>query len=293
MKRVVMLLCCVLFSTLSCAEETFVRPDTATIEKWGKADYILLGEVHDNAGGHELRLAWIKELVNKHTYALAFEQLDRDQQQVLHDKEQALLQVKAPYSDQQLRALAESGGFAFKGWHWSYYAPLFNLALTRQLPLIGTNLNEHQMMKIMMGGEGMVGLPPDWTKEMSEEMQSRVEKGHCDMLPKDMVAPMAQAQIRRDQALAESLVEAHHSTKGPVILLAGNGHLRNDLAVPFWLREFDPHATIVSIAVMEQGNDDNEPLSAFDAVYLVKAQDRKDPCEELKKHHFTMPHAKQ
>ncbi len=292
MKRYCLLLCLLLMVTLSHAQ-ALTRPDSDTIKGWGQADYILLGEVHDNAKGHALRLEWIKELIKEKKFALALEQLNANNQSTLDGQEKRLFSEHSPYSDKQLRALAVAGGFTFKGWHWPFYAPLFNLALTQQLPLIATNLDEHQMMRIMMGQEGLIGLPPNWTENMTQDMQNRVEKGHCNMLPQEMLSPMAEAQISRDQAVAKALVEARHTTHLPVILLAGNGHLRNDLAVPFWLREFDPQAKVLTIAVMEAGNEDNEPAQDFNGVYFVDAQDRKDPCEELKQHRFTMPHQKQ
>ncbi|HQT82256.1 MAG: hypothetical protein B7Z60_03755 [Ferrovum sp. 37-45-19] len=287
------LIACLLIISLSSQGESPKRPDNKTIASWGQADYILLGEVHDNQGGHALRLEWIKELIKNKGFALAFEQLDAINQPAINTEEETLLKEPSPYTDAQLRALAKSGNFAFKGWHWPYYAPLFNLALTNKMPVVATNLTQPEMMKIMMGQEGQVGLPPDWTSTMTQEMDSRVERGHCNMLPKDMIAPMAEAQIRRDQTMATSLVAAHHASHLPIILVAGNGHLRNDLAVPFWLREFDPQAKIISVAVMEEGNDDNEPQNDFNQVYFVPAQDRTDPCEELKTHHFKMPHQKQ
>lgn len=60
-----------------------------------------------------------------------------------------------------------------------------------------------------------------------------VRRGHCNMLPVNMLEPMARAQIARDVVMAETI--RPHVPRG-VVLVAGNGHVRRDIAVPCWLR---------------------------------------------------------
>jgi uncharacterized iron-regulated protein len=63
--------------------------------------------------------------------------------------------------------------------------------------------------------------------------ETEVRDSHCGMLPESMVSPMAKAQIARDVVMAETL--RAHAANG-VVLIAGNGHVRTDIGVPFWLR---------------------------------------------------------
>jgi len=68
-----------------------------------------------------------------------------------------------------------------------------------------------------------------------------------------------------------------------VVLLAGNGHARRDIGVPFWLPA-DAARTAISIGLLER-DDTSAPESAadFDAYVITEAAKRPDPCEELAK----------
>ena len=88
-----------------------------------------------------------------------------------------------------------------------------------------------------------------------------------------MVAPMAKAQIARDVVMAEAM--RGHAGTG-VVLVAGNGHVRRDIAVPFWLRQegLAPRA----VGFLEPASDG----SAFDEVHRIPATGRPDPCAGFK-----------
>ena len=66
------------------------------------------------------------------------------------------------------------------------------------------------------------------------------------------------------------------------VLLAGNGHVRRDIGVPFWLPA-DAARGAVSIGVLEQSDDGSVPESAadFDAYVITQRAERTDPCKEL------------
>ena len=90
---------------------------------------VLLGEVHDNAAQHALRLrAFEGLLAGGARPALALEQFDRNRQA---DIARALAQTPRPDAD----ALIAAAGGA-KGWHWPYYRPFVELALQHGLPII-------------------------------------------------------------------------------------------------------------------------------------------------------------
>jgi uncharacterized iron-regulated protein len=96
---------------------------------------------------------------------------------------------------------------------------------------------------------------------------------------------MARAQIARDIVLASSL--RPQLARG-VVLLTGNGHVRRDIGVPFWLNT-DERRELVTIGLLEidptgSGVDSaDESSQRYDAVFETAAAERPDPCESLRK----------
>ncbi len=238
------------------------------------SDYILLGEVHDNPRAHTLRLSWLQNLAKQKKVALAFEQFDSENNELL---QQALLKQDTP---QEIEANAH---FDAKGWNWSFYEPLVQLALQNQWPMGAANLSRSQMGAIMMGNEPTPSAPEHWSLQQQERERQEVRIGHCGLLPEGQLDRFVSAQQARDRRMAESMVALHQKTGLPVVLIAGNGHVRKDLAVPIWLAQLDPKATVSSVAILERHSQDSDPRGYFDEVYWVNEEDRPDPCELLKK----------
>ena len=234
---------------------------------------LLLGEVHDNAAGHAARAALLrKELEAGWRPAIAMEQFDTDAQ---------------PALDAALRECADAACLIARaappkaGWTWAYYEPLIALALQYRLPLYAANLSRGNAAKVVKDGfaaalpAGLIAryrldaLPAD----VLAAQETEVRGSHCGALPESLVAPMAKAQIARDVVMAETL--RTHAADG-IVLIAGNGHVRRDIAVPFWLRQQGLPARTVGFL---------EPTSnatAFDAVERIPATTRPDPCAGFK-----------
>ena len=83
---------------------------------WLKADFLLLGEVHDNGAGHALRLHWLQQLVQQRKVALVFEQFDLESQSALDQAVQQWHSSGAAADDAASKAIAEAAHFNFKGW---------------------------------------------------------------------------------------------------------------------------------------------------------------------------------
>jgi uncharacterized iron-regulated protein len=64
-----------------------------------------------------------------------------------------------------------------------------------------------------------------------------------------------------------------------VALLAGNGHVRRDIGVPFWLSA-DAMGDAVSIGVLERNDDNSAPedVADFGAYVITERAARADPC---------------
>jgi uncharacterized iron-regulated protein len=100
---------------------------------------------------------------------------------------------------------------------------------------------------------------------------------------------MVLAQRARDATLAEALLDP-----GPdgAVLIAGDGHVRRDFAVPAYLRAARPGESIVSVGLLEveAGKPDPEAYLAdsaggelqYDFVRFTPRSDRPDPCEKFK-----------
>ncbi len=259
------------------AEKSSELPDSV-----GVADYLLLGEVHDNQAGHALRQHWLESLAKHGDFVLAMEQLNRARQAALTEADDKV-QGPVVQSDPALRSMAEAGGFDFKGWHWDFYAPALALAVNQHWPLGATNLDRQSLMKLMTGKDPLPSVPLHWSAHQQEILTAEIREGHCHLLPETLLPGMVAAQLARDRSMAESLVAWHHQTGKPVILLAGNGHLRKDTAVPQWLQQLDPGARVVSVAVLEpEQMHDPKLVGVYDDTFEVPLQPRVDPCVALR-----------
>ena len=72
-----------------------------------------------------------------------------------------------------------------------------------------------------------------------DTLASELEGSHCGMLPPTAIPGMSLAQRYTDAHLAEALVRAA-GKHGGAFLLAGNGHVRTDRGVPWYVRQLAP-----------------------------------------------------
>jgi uncharacterized iron-regulated protein len=233
---------------------------------------VLLGEVHDNAEQHRLRLAVLERAIDAGWRpAIVMEQFDRERQADI-DRARRERPLDARY-------VIELAGA--RGWEWDFYRPFVDLALRFQLPLVAGDLSNADTTKIVRSGfaavfddAGRVALGLDRTIEPAwESAQEReIDAGHCHALPPSLWPRMARAQFARDAVLAQALDD--HAGQGAV-LLAGNGHVRRDVGVPRWLK-LDP-GRVLSVAFLEDG-DDATPTAAFDSVVRTAPAARADAC---------------
>jgi uncharacterized iron-regulated protein len=245
------------------------------------APVVLLGEVHDNAAQHALRVQALARLVAGGARpAIAFEQFDRERQP---DVERA--RRERPLDADWLIAAASGPR---SGWDWPLYRPFVQLALDHDLPIVAANLSRADAARVMREGFGAVfdaparaalgldALPADLLAAHERE----IADGHCGMMPAAMLAPMARAQIARDAVLAGAI--APHAARG-VVLLTGNGHARRDLGVPRWLPP-EWRGRTLSIGLLERADGGPAmPGAAFDRVVLTPAARRDDPCATLRR----------
>ncbi len=267
----------------ACAAQPLPDPDLsaeALAAQLQRRPVVLLGEIHDNAAQHAVRAqALARVLQNGLRPALAFEQFDRELQA---DIDRVLSQAPAEGVDRAAELVALGG----RGWDWNLYRPYLQLALQYRLPIVAADLSRADAMRVSKEGFGAVfdaaaqhqlgldALP----QGLLAAQQQAVERGHCHQMPAQMLPALARAQIARDATLAQAIEP--YLQRG-VILLTGNGHVRRDIGVPYFLPAAQ-RERVLSIALVERDSSDEVAAGAYDVIFLTPVQVRKDPCLSLK-----------
>lgn len=230
---------------------------------------VLLGEVHDNAVQHDLRLrtfqAWLDQGARP---ALLMEQFDRDLQGAIDALRAGPV---APDAD----AVIALGKAKVSGWNWAYYRPFVALALQYGLPIVAANVSRNDARIVIRDGLAAASFNANVPQDVADAAAAGVLDSHCGMIDAPNARRMSLAQIARDQFMAR-MVEAH-AVRG-VLLLAGNGHVRADVGVPRWLSPAT-RARTEAIGLLEF----ESHAPTFDRVVNTPAQRREDPCLELLK----------
>jgi uncharacterized iron-regulated protein len=253
----------------------------ALAERLRPVRYVLLGEIHDDAGHHRLRAALLRVLLadGRPTWVV-FEQIDSQHNAAI---------LAAP---RDTDAVVSAGQLDRKGWDWPLHRPLFDAALAGGATVVGGNLSRADTSSVVRGGVAQAPLqlqrwlaPPDaagtalpsaWTPAQDAELRHQVDIGHCGALPPQMIAPMALAQRARDAALAAAMTSAPPGVR--VVLIAGNGHVRRDIGVPNYLVAEQADG-IVSIGFLERGGDGAMVADGpYDQAWFTKPVERPDPC---------------
>lgn len=245
------------------------------------SDLALLGERHDNVRHHERRgelLRALKRRIGQTTVVV--EHLDRERSFDFN--------AVCIGSDHGLERVLSNIGFDAKGWRWPLHQPLFSALATSGANVIGGNISRSIARRIASEGEAalplasaarLVATPLPETAR--ERLDADLVRGHCGELDANRLPGLRLAQRARDAAMADTLLAA--STPGkPVLLLAGNGHVRRDYGVPTLLGST---RRIVSVGFVE---DESELAAArrdklYDYLWLTDPAKRPDPCAELRK----------
>ncbi|SDG84758.1 ChaN family lipoprotein [Roseospirillum parvum] len=265
----------------------------ALVSRLLAADLALLGEVHDNPDHHRLQAWMLAQLVERGRHpGLAVEMIRPDQ----------TLPDPLPESPD---ALAQALDWANTGWpEFALYRPLFATALEARLPLLPANLAAEQLRTtarqgVVAGlGEARaqnLGLTEPMPADLAAHLAEAVRRGHCGLMPEKAIPAMAQTQRARDAVMAEALIAAReHSPSRQGVLIAGTGHLRSDVAVPYHARRFRPDLATFSIGLLEVSPDKptlehyaerfNTPTLPFDVVWFTPRLDDTDHCAELRAH---------
>ena len=252
----------------------------ALLERVRAADFVLLGEVHDNAEQHRLRAGLIEAMARRRP-AIVFEQFQWDRDSVLQTRPSGALE---PWLD--------AAGFDRKGWQWPMHQPLVDVALKYDLPRYGSQLDRDRLRPVLHGGPDAA--PPRLRELMqdvplseagSRALEQTLAEGHCGELPQEMVPMMRTAQEARDAAMTEALLRAA-GTGHSAWLIAGNGHVRRDYGVPRFLTKLEPGRTVLVVGFLEREPDgalpDEAERQVYDVVWVTARAEREDPCKAFR-----------
>ena len=241
--------------------------ETALMDALREARYRLLGEVHDNPRHHAIRARLVDALGRAGLKpVVAFEQFDTD-----HDP--ALQALVDPGAEDVARAVR----FDRKGWDWELYRPIVEAALAHRMPLRAANLSRAMAQRIARG-EFPAALPP-WPAERERRLRRYIFQGHCNALPEKAIPGMAMAQRARDSTLAGALKSP---PRDGAVLIAGNGHVRNDFGVPLYLPDGALSVGFLEAQPGQSDLADHGPLP-YDFAWFTEPAERGDPCEAFLK----------
>lgn len=222
------------------------------LERLSAADYVLLGEKHDNADHHALQAEIVRQLQARgRPRAVAFEMMGTDQQ----------LQI-VEYVDEHgddVRGLGEALAWEQSGWpDWlTMYGPIAQAAVDGGGEIVAANLPRDQIREVYSTGSATLhpalversGLAEQLPEVLAVDLREDLIASHCGEDRGEMIDGMFRVQRARDAIMADRLVAASGSGGG--VLIAGAQHVRNDRGVPWYVARLEPEAEVVSVAFVE------------------------------------------
>jgi uncharacterized iron-regulated protein len=262
------------------------------VKRLARADFVLLGERHDNPDHHQLQAEVLRSLIAVgRRPAVGFEMLGLDDARAIADH------LAAAPND--AAGLGRAVNWNQRGWpDWTMYQPIAAAALQAKLRIVATNLPLATARK--MTRDGLAALEPKVARDLGLDrpppeavfatIAADIRDAHCGYASEPSVKAMVDVQRARDAQMAQSLIAA--GDRDGAILVAGAGHVRNDYGIPVYLRAKAPEKRVISIAFVEVDKQKTEPQSsalsyangrwAFDYVWFTPRVDDEDACEKFK-----------
>jgi uncharacterized iron-regulated protein len=238
------------------------------LDRLPAADVVVIGETHDNPAHHANQARAVGAI---QPTALVFEMLTPAQA------------ARTPDDRGDADAMARAYDWAATGWpDFAMYHPIFAAAPLARV--YGAAVARDDLARAMSDGAaaafgtdaGRFGLDAplaanDLTARLTDQAAA-----HCDMLPADLLPGMVEAQRLRDAALARAAVQAMVETGGPVAVITGSGHAREDTGVPALLRLAKPSLTVLSIGQIEGPPEGDVPFDLW--IVTDGVPGRGNPC---------------
>ena len=256
-----------------------------------EADFVLIGEKHDNADHHELQAKLVSELAAfERRSALVFEMLTESQQPALDGH--------LAENPGDAAGIGAAVAWEKSGWpDWNMYQPIAQQALYYDMPLLAGGLDRDTTKNIAREGPDALGelraealmLNQPVGEDKRADMRDVIFRSHCEQLPESMLDPLLSVTLAKDAVMADRMIGARGPQKADVaVLIAGGGHVRADWGVPMQLKRRAPDARVVTVGLTEVEKDILDPAAyadrydsamPFDFVWFTPRVDDENPCE--------------
>jgi uncharacterized iron-regulated protein len=246
-----------------------------------RADFVLLGERHANPEHQRLEALVVEALAAGSTRprALAFEMIPSDRQL-------ALVEYRQRHPDDP-DGLGRAVGWAALGWpDWALYAPIAEPAFENGAEIVAADLSPAQTRAVFRDGVRVLqarmvrrtGLDQELPANLAAGLARELSAAACDQLPEAVVAGLFRVERARDAMMADRLATVGGRSGG--VLIAGNGQVRTDRGVPWYLARMRPQARIVSVGLLEvlDGIESVPTGLPFDYVWFTPRVGDDQPC---------------
>lgn len=261
-----------------------------------EADIILLGENHDNPDHHRLQAWAVAQIAGgQRKGALIFEMIGPDEAGAI-----ATVGGEKDAKDAAAR-LGRAVRWEDRGWPaWRMYEPIARAAYQAGFTIHAGDASQAMLREVAKEGfqalgaqeRSRLGLQNGLDAALSDALLEELFDGHCRMLEKAKLGPMANVQRLRDATLADNAAQAQPG-EGVAVLIAGNGHVRADRGVPRYLQHRADAPRVLSVMHVEVQDAVREPEAlvskapdgspAADFFWFTPAANRGDPCEAFRK----------
>jgi len=260
------------------------------VSRLARADFLLLGERHDNPDHHLLQAEVLRGLIAiGRRPAVGFEMFGLDDARAIANH--------LAFAPNDAAGLGRAVNWTKSGWpNWAMYQPIAEAALQARLQIVATNLPRATARK--MNRDGLAALGPSVRRELGLDrplsdatfatMAADIRDSHCGYASEESVKTMVDVQRARDDQMAQSLIAA--SDPDGAVLVAGAGHVRSDYGIPIYLSAKAAGKQVISIAFVEVDDQKPEPRNyalangrlPFDYVWFTARVDDENPCEKFK-----------
>ena len=250
---------------------------TEFADEFRGAEIVILGEIHDNPVHHRNQADLVRELQPD---ALVFEMIE---------PKIALSVTPQTRSDEAF--LERLLSWEANGWpDFGMYYPIFEAA--PKAAIFGGGAPRQDVLRavrdgaadVFGGASALFGIDEPLDPAQLSERIVLQREAHCNALPEEMLSGMVEAQRLRDAALASAavaaLLEAQTTDDTPqVVVIAGNGHARDDWGVPALLRDYFSDAPGIEIKTFAQYERTAPDAAPYTNWIATEAADRRNPCD--------------
>jgi uncharacterized iron-regulated protein len=264
---------------------------------------VLLGEVHDNPEHHAVRGDILRPRLEKlaptqqlHPGAV-FEHIRTTQQPQLDSFYKMAARSGRPWRAPEL---LKELGWKDSGWPAAeIYYPLFEAALRAHMRVYPGNA-DRQRMRVLARGDrsgataeelALLELAKEMPERLMAALAAELAQSHCGALPGSALPAMGLAQRYTDAHLAAAVVGAARE-HGGAFLLAGDGHVRTDRGVPWYVHRLAPQTKVVAVTLVEVEDGEADAAGylprdpdgkiASDYILFTPRHIRPDPCAKMR-----------